>query len=73
MTKNIHPLARTFLEASRDFHNMTDFAAAFKAWDAARDAWLNAGFPIDETAPELADTFASSQSGLPNDINGSEP
>ena len=48
MTKNIHPLAHAFLEASRDFHNMTDFAAAFRAWDAARDAWCDAGFPIDE-------------------------
>lgn len=49
MTKNIHPLAHAFLEASRDFHNMTDFAAAFRAWDAARGAWCDAGFPIDET------------------------
>lgn len=73
MTKNIHPLAHAFLEASRDFHNMTDFAAAFMAWDAARDAWCDAGFPIDETAPELADAHASSQSDLPGSINGSEP
>lgn len=73
MTKNIHPLARTFLEAFKAMHDNEYGTASTEAYRDARNAWQNAGCPIDETAHEFDETYASSQPDIPNDINGSEP
>lgn len=73
MTKNIHPLALAFLEAFKSMHDNEYGTTATEAYRDVRNAWQNAGCPICETAHELADTYASIQSALPNDINGSEP